>query len=101
MSELNLPLLSNLQQENSLMNNIDYVFTTPIFNSGIANLGINPSMEELNNGYHLFDARIKYKFENGFTLGLLGENIFNTPYLIRPANMGSPRTFMLQLRAEF
>ena len=82
------------------MNNIDYVFTDYLFNSYVE-LGINNSMDELNNGYHLFDARIKYKFDNGFSLGLLGENIFNTPYLIRPANMGSPRTFMLQLRAEF
>ena len=87
-------------QFNSMMNNIDYVFTDYLFNSYVE-LGINNSMDELNNGYHLFDARIKYKFDNGFSLGLLGENIFNTPYLIRPANMGSPRTFMLQLRAEF
>ncbi len=87
-------------QFNSMMNNIDYVFTEYLFNSYV-DLGINNSMKELNNGYHLFDARIKYKFDNGFSLGLLGENIFNTPYLIRPANMGSPRTFMLQIRAEF
>ncbi|MBM77409.1 MAG: hypothetical protein CL846_02905 [Crocinitomicaceae bacterium] len=93
-------------QYNAKMINIDEVFTTELFNLdnpniGTVDLGINNSLERLNNGYHLFDARIKYKFENGFTLGLLGENIFNTPYLIRPANMGSPRTFMLQLRAEF
>ena len=87
-------------QFNSMMNNIDYVFTEYLFNNYV-DLGISNSLNELNNGTHLFDARIKYKFENGFTIGLLGENIFNTPYLIRPANMGSPRTFMLQLRAAF
>ena len=34
-------------------------------------------------------------------LGLLCENLLNNAYLIRPANLGSPRTFMLQLQAQF
>ena len=87
--------------------NIDYVFTSPIFNTppssliSTVDLGINNSMELLNNGYHLFDARIKYTISEQFTLGFLCENLLNTAYLVRPAYMGSPRTFMLQFKADF
>ena len=94
-------------QFNSKMVNIDYVFTSPIFNTppssliSTVDLGITNSMEDLNKGYHLFDARIKYTISEQFTLGFLCENLLNTAYLIRPAYMGSPRTFMFQFKADF
>ena len=94
-------------QFNSKMANIDYVFTSPIFNTppssliSTVDLGITNSMELLNNGYHLFDARIKYTISEQFTLGFLCENLLNTAYLVRPAYMGSPRTFMFQFKADF
>jgi len=58
-------------------------------------------MENLNNGYSLLDMRIKYSLKEDLKLGLMCENLFNNAYLIRPANLGSPRTFMLQLQAQF
>jgi len=45
--------------------------------------------------------RLKYNVNETFTLGFLCENVFNSSYLIRPAYMGSPRTFMFQLKKEF
>ena len=93
-------------QYNSRIRNIDGVFTTDLFNTenpaiGYIDIGINRSMEALNHGYHLFDLRLKYNINDSFTLGFLCENVFNKSYLIRPAYMGSPRTFMFQLKKEF
>ena len=93
-------------QYNSRIRNIDGVFTSDLFNNenpsfGTIDIGINRSMEALNHGYHLFDVRLKYNINETFTLGFLCENILNKSYLIRPAYMGSPRTFMFQLKKEF
>ena len=91
-------------QYNSKMLNIDYAFVTGLFNENtlISNdIGISRSIENLNNGYSLLDMRIKYSFREDLKLGLLCENLLNNAYLIRPANLGSPRTFMLQLQAQF
>ena len=91
-------------QYNSKMLNIDYAFVTGLFNENtlISNdIGISRSMENLNNGYSLLDMRIKYSLKEDLKLGLMCENLFNNAYLIRPANLGSPRTFMLQLQAQF
>ena len=81
------------------MDNIDAVFIDPLFESTIP--GIPSSMERLNHGIHLFDARIRLKLYKGITLALLAENIFNTEYLVRTAYFGSPRTFMAQMSVKF
>ena len=89
-------------QFNSKMNNVDGVFTSEIFNSPIGyDLGINNSMEKYNRGYHLIDFRVRVKLLKSTTLALMAENLFNEEYLIRPANFGSPRTFMAQLKVDF
>ena len=89
-------------QYNSKMNNIDGVFTSIIFNSPLGyDLGINNSMEKYNKGYHLVDFRVRIKLLKSTTLALMAENLFNEEYLIRPANFGSPRTFMAQLKVDF
>jgi len=89
-------------QYNSKMNNIDGVFTSILFNSPLGyDLGINNSMDKYNRGYHLVDFRIRIKLMKSSTLALMAENIFNQEYLIRPANFGSPRTFMAQMSVKF
>ena len=91
-------------QYNSKISNIDYAFTTGLFNENTlisTDLGINRSMEDLNSGYNLFDFRFKYNLQKDFTLGILCENLLNNDYIIRPANMGSPRTVMLQIQRKF
>ena len=89
-------------QFNSKMNNVDGVFTSQVFNSPIGyDLGINNSMEKYNRGYHLIDFRVRVKLLKSTTLALMAENLFNEEYLIRPANFGSPRTFMAQLKVDF
>lgn len=91
-------------QYNSKMTNIDYAFVTGLFNENTlisTDLGINRSMLTLNNGYNLLDCRIKYNLKKDITVGFLCENLFNNSYLIRPANLGSPRTFMFQIQSKF
>jgi len=94
-------------QYSSRMANIDYAFVSDVFNTPpspylqTVDLGINRTLDQLNTGYHLFDIRLKYNVNETFTLGFLCENVFNSSYLIRPAYMGSPRTFMFQLKKEF
>ncbi|MED5301866.1 MAG: TonB-dependent receptor, partial [Bacteroidota bacterium] len=93
-------------QYNSKIRNIDGVFTTDLFNTesaafGTIDIGVNRSMEALNHGYHLFDFRLKYNINDTLMLGFLCENLLNKSYLIRPAYMGSPRTYMFQLKKEF
>jgi iron complex outermembrane receptor protein len=91
-------------QYNSKMTNIDYAFVTGLFNENTlisTDLGINRSMLTLNNGYNLLDCRVKYNLKNNITVGILCENLFNNSYLIRPANLGSPRTFMFQVHSKF
>jgi iron complex outermembrane receptor protein len=91
-------------QFNSKMTNIDYAFVTGLFNENTlisTDLGINRSMLTLNKGYSLLDYRVKYNFKDNITVGLLCENLFNNSYLIRPANLGSPRTFMFQVQSKF
>jgi outer membrane receptor for ferric coprogen and ferric-rhodotorulic acid len=86
------------------MTNIDYAFVTGLFNENTlisTDLGINRSMLTLNNGYNLLDCRVKYNLKNNVTVGFLCENLFNNSYLIRPANLGSPRTFMFQVQSKF
>ena len=91
-------------QYNSKMTNIDYAFVTGLFNENTlisTDLGINRSMVTLNNGYNLLDCRVKYNLKKDITVGFLCENLFNNSYLIRPANLGSPRTFMFQVQSKF
>ena len=91
-------------QYNSKMTNIDYAFVTGLFNENTlisTDLGINRSMLTLNNGYNLLDCRVKYNLKKDITVGFLCENLFNNSYLIRPANLGSPRTFMFQVQSKF
>jgi iron complex outermembrane receptor protein len=91
-------------QFNSKMTNIDYAFVTGLFNENTlisTDLGINRSMLTLNKGYSLLDYRVRYNFKDNITVGLLCENLFNNSYLIRPANLGSPRTFMFQVQSKF
>lgn len=49
-----------------------------------------------NNGNVIFDARISYEFKHMHKIALIGANIFNRVYSLRPLKIESPRTIMLQ-----
>ena len=53
------------------------------------------------NGFHIFDARISYKFKKSQKLSLICSNIFNVDYSLRPMKIESPRTTALQYVLTF
>jgi len=53
------------------------------------------------NGFHIFDARISYKFKKSQKLSLVCNNIFNIDYSLRPLKIESPRTTALQYVLTF
>ena len=81
---------------NSFMKNIDYIFTDPIVEAlGIT--GINESREKFKNGDLIIDLRAGYQMTKTARLGFIVNNLLNTEYMSRPANMMPPRTFAMQL----
>ncbi len=51
-------------------------------------------------GYHLFNARASYTYKN-YKLSLLGNNLFNVAYAVRPALLEAPRNFSMRLDFNF
>jgi hypothetical protein len=47
-------------------------------------------------GNWIFDARLSYQFTDKHKLALIGSNIFNRSYSLRPLKIESPRTIMVQ-----
>ena len=83
---------------NSFMKNIDLVFTSPIIESPeIGITGINEAREKFKNGDLIIDLRVGYQMTETARLGFILNNLLNTEYMSRPANMMPPRTFAMQL----
>ena len=77
-------------------------------NSEGVDVDINISVINEDNGkfsVSVFDERCYVNNQHlphaDITVGFLCENLFNNSYLIRPANLGSPRTFMFQVQSKF
>ncbi len=51
---------------------------------------------QTHNGYHIFDARVGYKFNSNHKLSLIANNIFNVAYFLRPLKIESPRMVTVQ-----
>ncbi|WP_165779293.1 TonB-dependent receptor [Brumimicrobium salinarum] len=49
-----------------------------------------------NNGTWIFDARVSYAFNEKHKLALIGNNLFNNTYSLRPLKIEAPRSIMLQ-----
>lgn len=89
---------------NSYMWNIDKVFEEDL--DPTANeLFVLPGLKEyrLNHqeGSLVFDARIAYTLKKKLRIGLIMNNVFNTEYVSRPADLQAPRTVIFQLQYKF
>jgi outer membrane receptor protein involved in Fe transport len=82
---------------NSFMHNID-----AIFEDNIAGTAILPGLEayRANNqrGSLVFDSRISYEIKDQYTIAFVVNNLLNTEYSSRPADIQAPRQYMVQLR---
>lgn len=93
---------------NSLMKNMDYVFGSGLFNAGggsdgestVLDLGILESRERMLDGDLILDWRIGYHINEKLSLSFIIDNLLNTEYQTRPADLGPPRTYTVKLSAK-
>lgn len=82
---------------NSFMKNID-----AIFEENISGTEILPGLKEYRandqSGSLVFDSRISYELKEQYTFAFIVNNLLNTEYSSRPADIQAPRQFMVQLR---
>ncbi len=76
---------------NDFMKNIDSIFTM-----GVPVGGINEAREKFKNGDFIVDFRTSYRLNPITKIGIVINNVFNTEYMSRPANMMPPRTIAIQ-----
>lgn len=80
---------------NSKVENVDLAFIAPPISFFVP--GVQESRELYPYGLN-FDVRIFYRINKAFRAGLISNNVFNRERFIRPADMGGPRLWLLQLR---
>ncbi|MBL7764482.1 MAG: TonB-dependent receptor [Chitinophagaceae bacterium] len=95
---------------NSFMQNVDEVFQNSKPNENIfgqlfqAGTGIPGTVDEFrkkyNKGTFLWDIRASVNLSKQVKLALVAKNILNTVYAERPAILGAPRNFTLQLAVD-
>ena len=61
---------------------------------------INDARDKFSNGDLIIDSRIGYQINNIFKLGFVINNLLNTEYMSRPANMMPPRTYAFQFNMK-
>ncbi len=82
---------------NSFMKNIDAIFEEEIVGTEILP-GLKEYRANDQSGSLVFDSRISYKLKEQYTFAFIVNNILNTEYSSRPADIQPPRQFMVQLR---
>ena len=83
---------------NSFMTNIDKIFTEDFIGGDNGLIpGINSAREKFKDGDFIIDLRTGYQMTKTARLGFIVNNLLNTEYTSRPANMMPPRTFAMQL----
>jgi outer membrane receptor protein involved in Fe transport len=79
---------------NDFMKNIDLAFTSPLLAESIPD--INEAREKFKNGDFIVDLRTSYQINRTTKISLVINNLLNTEYMSRPANMMPPRTIAVQ-----
>ena len=90
--------LGGSMRYNSFMKNIDLIFTDEAIGGEDGMIpGIIAAREKFKNGDLIIDLRAGYQMTKIARLGFIVNNLLNTEYMSRPANMMPPRTFAMQL----
>jgi len=83
---------------NSKMENIDYIFLTPLFDQiSPPGLGIGDYRLQHDHGDLVLDVRAGYQVNKTLRATFIVKNLTNYIYMQRPADMQPPRTFVFQL----
>lgn len=80
-----------------------------IYNSNMVNIpsiqtgfyGITEYRKLDDDGYILFDTRIRYNFTEKIKVSLIAKNLFNETYSTRPGMLENPRYFTIQYQHQF
>lgn len=81
---------------NDFMQNIDQIFIDPIFSQFIP--GVEESRSQQSKGDFIVDVRLKYALSDAVSVSVIANNVGNREYYPRPAMIGPPRSFAIQLR---
>lgn len=81
---------------NDFMQNIDQIFVDPLFSQFIP--GVEEARTNQSDGDWLLDVRLKYMASSDVSITLVVNNLLNREYYPRPALVGAPRSFVIQLR---
>ena len=87
--------LGSSYRYNDFMKNIDAIFASSGFEQAIVS-GIPDAREQFVNGDFIIDLRTSYQLNKITKISLVINNLLNTEYMSRPANMMPPRTIALQ-----
>ena len=79
---------------NSFMLRVDDVFENQID-------GVRAYRERNNNGDIICDVRLNYAIAKNISMGLVGRNVFNQSYTNIVANLGMPRSYVVQVNLTF
>ncbi len=85
---------------NSFMSNIDRTFEDDILGTYILP-GLKDYRQKYNKGSLVFDIRFMLTITKELKLNAIVNNLFNTEYVSRPADLQAPRNFLLQLQYAF
>lgn len=80
---------------NDFMANIDQIFVDPLFSQFIP--GVQQSRDAQPNGNWIVDVRCFYRVTEEVKVSFIVNNLANQEYYPRPALIGQPRSFVLQL----
>ena len=83
----------------SFMERIDEAFEETILGQEIFP-GLKEYRQENNTGHVLFDIRASYAFNKATKLSLIVKNLFNTEYMGRPGDIGTPLNFTFQFTVK-
>lgn len=79
---------------NDFMQAVDQAFYTLIRD-------VRTTRERLDNGDFFIDVRLGYQFNKHIAMNVICDNLLNREAMIRPAMMGMPRRFMVQLLFDY
>ena len=85
---------------NSFMSNIDRTFEDDILGTYILP-GLKDYRQKYNKGSLVFDIRFMLTITKELKLNAIVNNLYNTEYVSRPADLQAPRNFLLQLQYAF
>lgn len=86
----------------SYMVNMDPIFigTDPIFPGAEAVPGVAEWRKKHHTGYALVDMHLAYQYNDAVRVSFIVKNLFNEAYMIRPALLGPPQNFTVQVNIK-